>query len=220
VGGVGAGPPLVLAPTRRCNLTGEKGNASSDSVLVACGNSRARRCCFRRIPASLVDYSPKKATGKRTIKPLTRLMRRLSQANVDKFAAAITPYVDAGQRVDGRRTSTSSSKSSARVAGQVDTKAVGKWAVANGIELSSRGRVPAAVIEKYRAGRQLERALARGRRPRHLGPVAPASVRSPTRGAIRGANCSCPGCLYISRGANSVTRVASQGQSYRRKGFS
>ena len=75
----------------------------------------------------------------------------LSQANVDRFAAVLTPYVDAGQRVGGRRTSTSNSKSSFRGAGQVDTKAVRKRASSNGIELSSRGRVPADVIEKYRA---------------------------------------------------------------------
>ncbi len=75
----------------------------------------------------------------------------LSQANVDKFAAAITPYVDAGQRGGGRRTSTSSSKAPASGAGQDDTKAVRKWAAANGIELSSRGRVPAEVTEEYRA---------------------------------------------------------------------
>ena len=76
----------------------------------------------------------------------------LSQANVDKFAAAITPYVDAGQRVGGRRTSSSySPKASSSGTGQVDTKAVRKWASSNGIELSSRGRVPAEIIEKYRA---------------------------------------------------------------------
>lgn len=59
----------------------------------------------------------------------------LSQANVDKFAAAITPYVNAGQRVGGRKTS-SNQKPSAGGAGQTDTKAVRKWASSNGIELS------------------------------------------------------------------------------------
>jgi nucleoid-associated protein Lsr2 len=73
----------------------------------------------------------------------------LSQANLDKFAAAITPYVDAGQRVGGRKTRSSSSSVSGN--GQVDTKAVRKWAQSNGIELSSRGRVPADVIDKYKA---------------------------------------------------------------------
>jgi hypothetical protein len=74
----------------------------------------------------------------------------LSQANVDKFAAAITPYVDAGQRIGGRRTS-NSSRGPSGGAGQIGTKAVRKWASSNGIEVSSRGRVPAEVIEKYRA---------------------------------------------------------------------
>ena len=48
-------------------------------------------------------------------------------------------------------TTSSSSKSSSSGAGQIDTKAVREWAESNGIELSSRGRVPADVIEKYRA---------------------------------------------------------------------
>lgn len=73
----------------------------------------------------------------------------LSQANVDKFAAAITPFVNAGQRVGGRRTS--SNQKPFAGAGQVDTKTVRKWASSNGIELSSRGRVPTEVIEKYKA---------------------------------------------------------------------
>ncbi len=73
----------------------------------------------------------------------------LSQANVDKFAAAITPYVEAGQRIGGRKTRSSSSSSNG--SGQIDTKAVRKWAASNGIELSSRGRVPADVVEKYKA---------------------------------------------------------------------
>ncbi len=68
---------------------------------------------------------------------------------MDKFAAAITPYVDAGQRIGGRRTRSSSSSSNG--SGQIDTKAVRKWAASNGIELSSRGRVPADVVEKYKA---------------------------------------------------------------------
>ena len=54
-------------------------------------------------------------------------------------------------------------------------------------------------------------------------PVAScSSTRSSRRrrGAIRGANCSCLGWLYTSKGANSVTGVPSQGQSQRGKGFS
>ena len=34
---------------------------------------------------------------------------------------------------------------------EVDNKAVRAWAASNGIELSTRGRIPASVIEQYRA---------------------------------------------------------------------
>ena len=73
----------------------------------------------------------------------------LSQANVDKFAAAIAPYVDAAHRVGGRK-ATSGTKLSAG-ARRIDSKAIREWASSNGIELSSRGRVPAEIIEKYKA---------------------------------------------------------------------
>src|SRR3712207_7519330 len=72
----------------------------------------------------------------------------LSKANADKLEKAIGPYLEKAQRVGGRRSRSYSSSSSD---GQVDTKAVRAWAASNGIELSSRGRVPADVIEKYKA---------------------------------------------------------------------
>ena len=34
---------------------------------------------------------------------------------------------------------------------EVDNKAVRAWAASNGIELSTRGRIPASVLEQYRA---------------------------------------------------------------------
>jgi hypothetical protein len=34
---------------------------------------------------------------------------------------------------------------------QVDNKAVRAWASSNGIELNTRGRIPASVVEQYRA---------------------------------------------------------------------
>jgi hypothetical protein len=72
----------------------------------------------------------------------------LSKANADKFEKAIGPYLEKAQRVGGRRSRPSSSSSSRS---EVDTKAVRAWAASNGIELSNRGRVPADVIEKYKA---------------------------------------------------------------------
>ena len=72
----------------------------------------------------------------------------LSKANADKLEKAIGPYLEKAQRAGGRR---SRGYSSSSPGGQVDTKAVRAWAASSGIELSSRGRVPADVIEKYKA---------------------------------------------------------------------
>ena len=72
----------------------------------------------------------------------------LSQANADRFEKAIGPYLERAQRVGGRRSRPTASSPSTD---PVDTRAVRAWAASNGIELSSRGRVPADVIEKYRA---------------------------------------------------------------------
>lgn len=71
----------------------------------------------------------------------------LSQANADKFAKALGPYLEKAQRVGGRNGRPSSVAS----ADPVDTRAVRAWASSNGIQLSSRGRVPADVVEQFRA---------------------------------------------------------------------
>ena len=70
----------------------------------------------------------------------------LSDRNAEKFQKAIGPYIEAATRIGGRRTPSLSTTT-----GQVDTKAVRAWAASSGIELSARGRVPASVVEQYRA---------------------------------------------------------------------
>lgn len=71
----------------------------------------------------------------------------LSDKESSKFFDVLKPYQDAGTKVSGRgvrRTRTSNTP-------DVDNQAVRKWAASNGIELSSRGRIPADVIEKFKA---------------------------------------------------------------------
>ncbi|GLY33399.1 Lsr2 family protein [Kineosporia sp. NBRC 101731] len=71
----------------------------------------------------------------------------LSEKNAKALRNAFESYASAGRRVSGRLT-----RSNARpIATGVDNKAVRAWASSNGIELSSRGRIPAEVIDKYRA---------------------------------------------------------------------
>jgi hypothetical protein len=78
----------------------------------------------------------------------------LSDKNLKAFEKAIMPYVEASRRTAGRRrrTSTAPAKRARNRAGRpVDSAAVREWAAAQGIEVSSRGRVAAEVIEQYRA---------------------------------------------------------------------
>jgi len=69
----------------------------------------------------------------------------LSEKNKKKFDKALEPYVKAAQRIGGGRGRKSTSATG------LDLKAVRAWAASNGIEVSSRGRVPAKVIEQFRA---------------------------------------------------------------------
>lgn len=71
----------------------------------------------------------------------------LSNKNADKLRKAMAPYVEAARRVGGSR----GRRSSGRSTGEVDPKAVRAWAESNGITVSARGRVPAGLVEQYRA---------------------------------------------------------------------
>ncbi|MFI7587039.1 Lsr2 family protein [Spongisporangium articulatum] len=70
----------------------------------------------------------------------------LSEKNAAALRKALDPWVAAGRKTSGRRT-----RKPVQVATGVDNRAVRIWAAGNGIELSSRGRIPAEVIDKYRA---------------------------------------------------------------------
>jgi hypothetical protein len=70
----------------------------------------------------------------------------LSKANADKFRNSFGDYISHGRKVGGSRRGRKATSSDG-----VDIKAVRKWAASNGIELSTRGRIPADVIDKYRA---------------------------------------------------------------------
>jgi hypothetical protein len=68
----------------------------------------------------------------------------LSERNANRLRNSLSDFIAHGRKVGGkRRKSTSSS--------QTDTKAIRKWAEAAGIEISTRGRIPAEVVERYRA---------------------------------------------------------------------
>jgi Lsr2 len=94
------------------------------------------------------DLDGTEAAGTSDLRPRGRPVRNRSvQKNADKLRKAMAPYVEAGRRVGGSRGRLSSGRST----GEVDPKAVRAWAESNGITVSGRGRVPADLVEQYRA---------------------------------------------------------------------
>lgn len=69
----------------------------------------------------------------------------VSDRNANRLRNVLGEFIAHGRTVGGRAARKSASSS------QVDTKAVRKWAEAHGIEVSSRGRIPAEVVERYNA---------------------------------------------------------------------
>jgi hypothetical protein len=77
----------------------------------------------------------------------------LSEANAGKLRKALDPFINAGTRV-GRGTARrhAGAVTSGRTASSRDeNKAIREWAVANGHQISERGRIPAGVSDAYRA---------------------------------------------------------------------
>ncbi len=69
----------------------------------------------------------------------------LSEKNAKKLRDAVAGYAEKARKVRGGRGGRKMTAVS-----QVDTKAVRAWAKSNNIELSSRGRIPADVVDQYR----------------------------------------------------------------------
>jgi hypothetical protein len=69
----------------------------------------------------------------------------LSERNANRLRNSLSIFITHGRKVGGKRERTAASSA------QTDTQAVRKWAQANGIVVSARGRVPAEIVERYRA---------------------------------------------------------------------
>ena len=69
----------------------------------------------------------------------------VSDRNANRLRNSLSDFIAHGRKVGGRHGRKPVSS------GHVDTKAVRKWAEANSIEVSSRGRIPADVVERYKA---------------------------------------------------------------------
>ena len=70
----------------------------------------------------------------------------LSDDNAKTLRGALEGYVSKARKVSGKRSSSRKTSSSG-----IDNRAVRRWAEANGIELSKRGRIPQEVVSQFRA---------------------------------------------------------------------
>ncbi len=74
----------------------------------------------------------------------------LSKRNADRLRAALAPYSHAGRRMV-RTSRRGGMVAQRRVDVAADPRAVRAWARSNRIKVPERGRLPAALIERYHA---------------------------------------------------------------------
>jgi len=76
----------------------------------------------------------------------------LNEANAKALRKTLSPYAEVARSTGGRRRGRQArSAPSGKKPQAFDPKAVRAWAAANGIQLSNRGRIPADVLDKFRA---------------------------------------------------------------------
>ena len=75
----------------------------------------------------------------------------LSKDNSAKLRDALAPFISAARRKTGRRSSAPSSAPARPATDRQQNHAIREWAVAQGMKISERGRIPTNVIEAYRA---------------------------------------------------------------------
>ena len=73
----------------------------------------------------------------------------LSTNNVGKLRSALAPYVSAARRSGGRRSTSGGSAPGRSASDREQNHAIREWAVAQGMKISERGRIPSNVLEAY-----------------------------------------------------------------------
>ena len=78
----------------------------------------------------------------------------LSSQNLAKFDKALTPYVKAAEKVSGEerpRKASRRRKGGGKTQSRTPLSSIRAWANENGYTVSTRGRIPAEVVEAYEA---------------------------------------------------------------------
>jgi hypothetical protein len=69
----------------------------------------------------------------------------LSERNANRLRNSLSVFMAHGRKVGGKREQKPASSN------DIDARAIRQWAATNGIEINSRGRIPAEVVERYRS---------------------------------------------------------------------
>lgn len=77
----------------------------------------------------------------------------LNDKNHDAFMKALAPYMNNGRRMKRSRRPASRGRRTTASAQGDSSAAIREWARTHGYEVSSRGRVPAAIVEAFEKGR-------------------------------------------------------------------
>ena len=75
----------------------------------------------------------------------------LNDVHAADLREVLAPFISVAREIGAKRTGKRPTSALTGASGQVDTKAVRAWADANGVEVSSRGRIKADVLEQYKA---------------------------------------------------------------------
>lgn len=76
----------------------------------------------------------------------------LSAANAERLRDSLAPFISAARRPGGSRSSGSGSTGGSpgsTAAERAANRAVREWAIAQGMKISERGRIPSSVLEAY-----------------------------------------------------------------------
>ncbi|MEU6698266.1 Lsr2 family protein [Pseudonocardia sp. NPDC046786] len=75
----------------------------------------------------------------------------LSAANAERLRESLAPFVAAARRAGGRRSAApaASSSNGSSASERAANRAVREWAIAQGMKISERGRIPSSVLQAY-----------------------------------------------------------------------
>ncbi len=73
----------------------------------------------------------------------------LSTANVERLRKVLAPFVSAGRRTGAKRGAAASAAPGRATSDREQNQAIREWALAQGMTVSERGRIPSNVLTAY-----------------------------------------------------------------------